>query len=49
MQDMAMIANDYGSHKGCRYKNVTVNHVAAALVAAINDETNTCEFLPSVI
>ncbi len=24
-----------GSHKGCRYKNVTVNHVAAALVAAI--------------
>ncbi len=49
MQDMAMIANDYGSHKGCRYMIHGHVFVAAALVAAINDETNTCEFLPSVI
>jgi len=26
---------DNGSHKGCRYKCIPVNHVAAALVAAI--------------
>ncbi len=33
---VVLISNDFGSHEGSRYKNVLVNHVAAALVAAIH-------------
>ncbi len=40
MQDTILVVNDFGSHKGCRYKYQPECYVAAPLVGAITATVN---------